>query len=333
LFPPNLHNGFDPDCCCKLCLPIQALVCGLAPQRRLARLLAVMNVYIDNSGRGQTTGDFVYAGYMAPVQNWLVFNHAWQRILDLPPRLDYWHTLHAMAQTPSKLFHGWTREECEARLYQFIGVVHACGLIKVRVAIPHDHYKTAFDHKVAPRFDNPYFLPAYSIMQVTLRGLVQNGFTEKVDFVFDHEASPKEEHFITNAWEVFWAMMDHWPEEYAPMKAILGDPPQFKNDKEVLPLQAADLFAWFARQHGLYRPRGKTYDHLAWQSLCAVPGPVREWKETELVNVVKGVHEFARLNSLRLQYDPQTGERTRRTTKRRRGPRRPPTNLIFPADS
>lgn len=277
-------------------------------------------------------GDFVYAGYIGPVQNWLVFNHAWQRVLDLPPKIHYWHTLNAMADIPKELFHGWTREECDARLYQLIGVIHACGLYKVRVAIPHDHYKTAFDRKVAPKFDNPYFLPAYSIMQLTLRALAQNGFTEKVDFIFDHESSPKEEHLITNAWEVFWKGMDHWPEEYAPMKAILGDPPQFKDDKEVLPLQAADLFAWFARQHGLYRPRGQTYDHPAWQSLCAVPGAVREWNDTELVNVVNNIHEIVRLNKLQLPYDPATGERTQRTGKRIRGKLRPIKDLIWPPD-
>jgi hypothetical protein len=276
----------------------------------------MLKAYIDDSGRGQTTGDYVDAGFVAPVENWLVFNHAWQNVLDIPRALDYWHTLDAMANVPSGLFRGWSRAECDARLFQLLGVIHSSGLIRIRVSIPHDHYKAAFDRKVGPKFDNPFFLPAYSIMQLTLRALAQNGVTEKVDFIFDKPSSPREERFITNAWEMFQAQMDRWPDEYAPMKRILGDPVQFKDDKEVLPLQAADLYAWFARQHGEHRAQGDTYDHLAWQSLCAVHGPTREWTEAELTGVVRGIHEFAKENHLTLRYDPQSGQPTSRTRKR-----------------
>jgi hypothetical protein len=64
----------------------------------------MLKAYIDNSGRGQTTGDFVYAGFVAPVENWLIFNHAWKRVLDIPPSVDWWHTLDAMADVPKELF-------------------------------------------------------------------------------------------------------------------------------------------------------------------------------------------------------------------------------------
>src|SRR5258708_18939041 len=149
-------------------------------------------------------------------------------------------------------------------------------------------------------------------MQLTLRALAQNRVTEKVDFIFDKASSPREERFIRNAWEMFWAQMDNWPDEYAPMKRILGEPVQFKDDKEVLPLQAADLYAWFARQHGEHRAQGNAYDHLAWQSLCAVPGPTREWTEAELTDEVRQIHEFAKAKNLTLQYDPRTGKRNPR---------------------
>src|SRR6266849_29231 len=116
---PNLvwfkgeQDGHWEDCCCKTCEPIQALVSGLAPKPRLARLLAMLQAYIDDSGRGQSSGDFVLAGFIAPVENWLAFGHVWQTVLNAPRSLTYLHTRKAMSRIPSGPFEGWNREECD----------------------------------------------------------------------------------------------------------------------------------------------------------------------------------------------------------------------------
>jgi hypothetical protein len=251
----------------------------------------MLKTYIDASGRGQKTGDFVMAGYVAPVENWLLFNHAWQAVLNIPPKVEYFHTVDAMAKTPTGSFDGWTREECDARIYQLLGVIHSYGLIRVRVSIPHGYYSDAFHGKVGKRFNHPSFLPTYSVIMVTARALAHNGVTEKTEFVFDCE-NPREERFLMKGWEAYWQAMDMFPDEYAPMKTLLGRKPEFKSDREILPLQAADLFAWFARQHSEARERGEVYQHLAWQSLCAVPGPQREWTASELIKVVSNAQRM-----------------------------------------
>lgn len=47
----------------------------------------------------------------------------------------------------------------------------------------------------------------------------------------------------------------------------LGQPPEMKDDKEVLPLQAADLLAWFLRRVNDQAYRGITEDRMPLPSL------------------------------------------------------------------
>jgi len=251
----------------------------------------MLQAYIDDSGRGQSSGDFVMAGFVAPVENWLDFNHAWQTVLDAPRTLDYLHTRKGMHPVPSGPFKGWTREECDAKIYQLIGVIHSFGFLSVRISIPHKHYGTAFKGtfptKRGKRLDNPFYLPVYSTIMVTLRALAQNGIVDKVNFTFDNETA-QEQKLILDAWHGYKDALDlsipTFP-EYRIIRQMVGDPPDFRSDKDVLPLQAADLFAWHVRKNSEYRERGEDYTHLAWQSLSAIEGPHRDWKSGDLTGV------------------------------------------------
>ncbi len=278
------HDGTNKDCCCRTCAPIQALVLGLAPRRRLARLLAMVRyAYIDESGRGQTAGAYVAAGFVAPEENWLPFAADWQTVLDGPPKLAYFKTKEAMGMggPPFEQFRGWTREQADERVDQFLELIHQHKLLPCRVFIPHRHYKQIFKGKVNRRFDNPFFVPTYSIIQVTLRYLAYQGITDKVEFVFD-KTTNREKKLIRRAWDLFT--------EYAARetKPLWGNEPSFRDDKEVLPLQVADLHAWHAREFALARSHGDEYDHPVWKSICSVSAAEREWDATDL----RGVYDM-----------------------------------------
>src|SRR5271155_3017525 len=103
------HNN-SGDCCCETCEPIQALVSGLAHKQRLSRMLAMLQVYVDESGRGQESGAYVAAGFIASVETWLEFSRDWQIVRDEPPALAYFKTKEAMGMggSPFEQFRGWT---------------------------------------------------------------------------------------------------------------------------------------------------------------------------------------------------------------------------------
>jgi len=245
------HNN-SGDCCCETCEPIQALVSGLAHKQRLSRMLAMLQVYVDESGRGQESGAYVAAGFIASVETWLEFSRDWQIVRDEPPALAYFKTKEAMGMggSPFEQFRGWTREEADHRIDKFAALIDKHKLIPTRVFIPHRHHERVFKGRVSREFDNPFFLPSYSIIQVTLRNLAARGIKEKVDFIFDR-TTRKEKKLILKAWDFF--------REYAARqtKPLMGNEPDFRDSKEVLPLQVADLHAWHARKYAEMRARGR----------------------------------------------------------------------------
>lgn len=71
-------------------MQIRRLVSGLLSNLRETRAVGLLQVVIDDSGRGQERDPaFVLAGYIARVRNWCEFADRWQAILAEPPKLGY----------------------------------------------------------------------------------------------------------------------------------------------------------------------------------------------------------------------------------------------------
>ena len=92
------------------------------------------------------------------------------------------------------------------------------------------------------RFANPYVFAHRAIMDATLQYQHQLGLMEPVDFIFD---SFTQEEFIREGWEVFRDTVE--PQ----FRDRIGRKPRFESDDKFLPLQAADMLAWHAREHWL----------------------------------------------------------------------------------
>jgi hypothetical protein len=208
----------------------------------------------------------VVTGFIAPVEAWLNFNHAWQTALDKPPAIKVLKARLGM------------HESYPERVAEFVSVIRDHVSFRTRIAIPHKHYAKLFKGKVDRRFDNPFWVPTYSAIMVTLRFLAGRGVTDKVNFIFDN-AKTSEKKLIRSSWDFY--------KTYAARetKHLIGDEPDFRADEDVLPLQAADLYAWHARQYALALSRGNAYEHPVWTSLNSVPGTERDWNATDLKGV------------------------------------------------
>lgn len=93
-------------------------------------------------------------------------------------------------------------------------------------------------------FDVPYVLMIHGLMAglVTAFSEIQDALTaeaDKVNFVFDDQPGQMEKVLV--AWAHFKEVAP------APVRALLSNPPTFRNDMTTLPLQAADLHAWSVR--------------------------------------------------------------------------------------
>ena len=87
---------------------------------------------------------------------------------------------------------------------------------------------------------DPYFFAVYEMMVGVAEQQETMGINEPVDFIFDHQQGISQ--YIQDAWDAL--------KNIAPAFVVerLGRRPQFEDDKDTLPLQSADLFAWWARR-------------------------------------------------------------------------------------
>jgi hypothetical protein len=198
----------------------------------------MFQVYLDESGYGDKQL-FVMAGYIARADNWARFSDEWQSLLDY--RSPHYRTLESfrMAEMQSAA----DRERCEW-FYRIIEkYVHMAIAVVVDVAAVNRVYDSFvwpnnMESDGGMRWRSPYFLAFHSIILAINDGAAKLPTSGPIDFIFDDST---EQEKSLHGWRSAKRFL---PEEVG---SLMGDPPIYRNDKTTLPLQAADLLAWWVR--------------------------------------------------------------------------------------
>ena len=225
-------------------------VTGAAPGRAVRRLLMVLNfqAFIDESV-SNVTGEFVLAGHIATAENWARFTKDWEPLLQYGTR-DKHGNLHfkmsEMAQNKERMAgvplfakvideHVYNSISCRMNLEDFVGAQQRFK-----------SFATAM--RWTPNWGiwkNPYYFCFRGLMDAFHRDRAKFHphipLDEKVDFIFDDRSEKRP---IYDAWDEILARMD------SDVRARYGATPRFENDqdREFLPLQAADFWAWWVRE-------------------------------------------------------------------------------------
>lgn len=219
---------------------ILALVSGLAPGVRERRLLLMLQAYFDESGTGSGP-ILVLAGFLASAEQWSAFSTDWKRALDMNPAIRYLKMREAAGLGGE--FQDWSEDRRNERMSLFYRIIEEHIPIAIWASMPRDAFTKVFA-PVADKhtiYRNPYYILMVDMIAQFAKTKDKLGLTERVDFIFDEGAAQVSK--ITEIWE-FIKGADADPR----LKTIMGDFPSFKDDKIVLPLQAADLHAWWRRQ-------------------------------------------------------------------------------------
>ena len=132
---------------------------------------------------------------------------------------------------------------------------------------------------------NPYYHAVTTLISGVARAQMQQGITdEKIDWIFDERLM--EQGNLLSVWE---ALVHDAPDDVKPM---IGSTPVFRKDDQVLPLQAADLEAWWMRRRAMEKLKGLPRLEYPWMP-TNMPIAGAELDEEELK---KG---FARMEQLR----------------------------------
>jgi hypothetical protein len=210
---------------------IDLLVCGFSSRFRARRPMVVLAVHIDDSA-----DDTIYslAGWLATADNWKQFSDDFEAS-GLP------NTFHMKK----------VRRHAGKRVNLLAAMPCRYATYRVDCVMHQKNYLLAAKGKVAPQLDNPYFFLFYQVILAAVHFLDVMKIDDTIDWIFDEQGQIGTD---ANAW-YFWIKEHSAPN----IKRRLGSTPIFQDDDKVLPLKAADLFAWQIRKHlSVEQPRGIT---------------------------------------------------------------------------
>jgi hypothetical protein len=202
-----------------------------------------LQAFIDDSYES----DFVLGGHIASAESWAIFAKEWETLLPsgvLAANGKYHFKMAEMASTPERM----------ERVPAFYWLIEKHVLVSISCRFNLVEYISAKErvreefHKMGitidfDRWENPYSFAFRALVdkfhnsRKDLEAVIPLG--EKVDFIFD---SQSEKSFILAAWDSYIAGRED------DVRDCYGATPRFENDQQFLPLQAADLWAWWVRE-------------------------------------------------------------------------------------
>jgi hypothetical protein len=245
--------------------------------------------FIDES---YSTEEFVLAGHIAPAAVWAEFAKEWEDLLPFATRAEngkFHFKMSEMAATPERM----------ERVPAFYRLIEERVISSISCRINLADFARAQERLHAKAnvmrwtinlnlWENTYFFAFRMLLDNfhNWREKFQSHIPldEKVDFIFDEKT---EKHPILEAWEEYVGTRDD------EVRAYYGATPRFENDQDFLPLQAADLWAWWVREWyeedaNSIPDKLRTYDFGKWRGRER-PNIVISANEDQLLDLLQSV--------------------------------------------
>jgi Protein of unknown function (DUF3800) len=216
--------------------------------RAHTRLLMVFQAFIDDSS---TPGRvFVLAGHVASADTWAKFSKDWEQMLP-------YGTLNKDGRYHFKMSEMATNPERMARVQAFYRIIGDHDLTAISCAIDERDLRNAVSRiwslnrfiNVGVFMDTFFFVFRALVDHIhEHRNLLPMLREEKIDLIFDNQSQKNK---IIGAWDLFVSS------RHPSIQSRFGATPRFEDDNDFLPLQAADLWAWWVRE---WYERGKPMD-------------------------------------------------------------------------
>lgn len=240
--------------------PIWALVSGLPSGERKEWQLMALQAFIDESGSEPSSRHFVLGGFIANTEQWSNFSDEWKAALGITPELRYFKMSEAfgLANEFNKN-RGWTERARDERLDLLIATIRKYVRIRVHISLRNDDFGRFIRDIPTPErrasVNSPYFMCCHSlILNVAAVQSTLKSDGRPLDYIFDSGSLGQK-------------ALEHWPttlkimEVQSPvLRPFVGAAPILRDEKQFLPLQAADLYVgqlrrFFTENHLLYMPK------------------------------------------------------------------------------
>lgn len=207
-----------------------------------------MQVVIDDSNNQPGHGHFFgLAGFMSPLDKWESFTLDWSKLLNDEPSIAYYKG--SEARRLRGQFNGWTPAQRDRRESAFVDVIARFCEFKLHSYVNH----SAFDYFIKQRplpirneaTDSPYLYLVVAMIEM-VGGIMKKSFADQTcEVVFDLQDGFDQ--LVKEMWHTIMGYFDS-VDSRGYSKYFCGLP-KFRNSKNFLPLQAADMLAHYTTKH------------------------------------------------------------------------------------
>lgn len=192
----------------------------------------MLEIYVDDSASDAGTDKrLVLAGYMQSAEAWGRLTEDWTAELARPPALTSLHMI--------TCFRGWSEEAREAKLDSLVAVLSKYKPLSIECSISRTAHAEELRGRAPYDLRHPYFSCFVGVMYGVARTVLEEDLNGPVDLFFDEQGKVGTDAAL---WYVPLKHMD------PTLANVLGGPPRFASDNEVVPLQTADMLAWYVRR-------------------------------------------------------------------------------------
>jgi len=195
-----------------------------------------MQAYIDDSA--SQTGECVLwlAGYLNSAGDWAMFSQAWDDELKQAPSIGYLKMSEALFFKGE--FKGWDTAQRDEKLRGFARVIRHFQPASFGMSISLAQFDKWVSGK-GPHGLSAYYLCAHMVIQKVAEFAKSRDLIPPIDFFFDqHDGLNSTLNLVKDA------LVENMPRQ---QRRMVGGA-FFRDDKDVLPIQAADMLAWYLRR-------------------------------------------------------------------------------------
>ena len=206
-----------------------------------------LNTYVDDSGSDPSSAVYVLGGVCLPSSWWdEQVSPEWSGVLNATPSIPYFKASEVWETDIAKDV-AWAALEPHQRRRKVNALVDVLTTYQpLTFSFQLDwpifqEFKKAY---ALPKGKNdPYFYLYYGAIILQARWGLREANPAPVNFVFDNQNKVGKQ--VKEWYQTFKRKCS------LEIQERLGDDPQFKDEKVCLPLQCADMFAWYARRNAL----------------------------------------------------------------------------------
>jgi uncharacterized protein DUF3800 len=214
------------------------------PEAKRGTLVPVQAWIDDSAGGKGSRRMFVLGGLVHEAEWWANFSQEWMKWCDVRPRLPYlkMDQLHHLCQ-------GWGDEQKIEKLRGFLKIIYTDPLpFMTYFSLDLDRFERNGKSIYVPPANDPFFMPAYSIVASVAYEQARRKPGEQCEVIFDAQD------IFGPRFQLLYPELRDGLLKGNPILETLPHLVRFENDKEYPPLQAADLLVWMIRHSESHEP-------------------------------------------------------------------------------